>query len=564
MSKTWRVILIVFVCLLFVAALVLAAVMFLLNKTEPVGVSPVTEHVLGYSEDAPTYDGMVSTNNLQSIYLSGTQTIKEIYVTEGQTVEKGAALFRYDTTLTDIQLERQRLAMEQAQIALSDAKAELAEIKKMKPYSPPPTTRPTTEPTTAPLESVEDLPYYICGSGTEANPYRYLWSEDLDFDEEFLLDQFSKQQMECYIAFEVRERDALAGDLLEIWGLHVTRVESEEEEEPAKEPTVGDESETTPTEGEGSEEESTEATEPTEEKEPTYYLTYRFFIPEEIDHVAKPTEPPTIETEWVDTSSGYTSAEIAVMRQEKETEIRDLDLVARMEKLRYDTMKQEMGSAVVTASISGTIIEMKTQEEAYASGSPILQISEGGSFYVTITLGEYERQKYKVGDLATISSWMNYGYSTYGTLVSVSDEPVQNSGYYYYGDGNPDVSVYEAVLTVPAEAKLQEGEWVGVSFRGDQAQATGVLYLENAYIRDENGMSYVYRRNVQGLLEKVYIQTGTIQWGYTAVLSGLTEEDWIAFPYGKDVKDGAPTFEDAGESYDDYYSDYDEEIVIPY
>ncbi len=564
MSKTWRVILIVFVCLLFVAALALAAVMFLINKAEPVGVSPVTDHVLGYSEDAPTYDGMVSTNNLQSIYLSSTQTIKEIYVTEGQSVEKGAALFRYDTTLTDIQLERQRLAMEQAQIALSDAKTELAEIKRMKPYSPPPTTRPTTAPTTAPLESVTDLPHYICGSGTEANPYRYLWSEDLDFDEEFLLDQFSKQQMECYIAFEVRESDALAGDLLEIWGLHVTRVESEEEEEPTEEPTEGDETETTPTEGEGSEEEPTEATEPTEEKEPTYYLTYRFFIPEEIDHVVKPTEAPTIETEWVDTSSGYTSAEIAVMRQEKETEIRDLDLVARMEKLRYDTMKQEMGSAVVTASISGTIIEMKTQEEAYTSGSPILQISEGGSFYVTITLGEYERQKYKAGDLATISSWMNYGYSTYGTLVSVSDEPVQNNGYYYYGDGNPDVSTYEAVLAVPAEAKLQEGEWVGVSFRGDQTQASGVLYLENAYIRDENGMSYVYRRNVQGLLEKVYIQTGTVQWGYTAVLSGLTEEDWIAFPYGKDVKDGAPTFEDADESGNDYYGDYDEEIVMPY
>jgi hypothetical protein len=147
---------------------------------------------------------------------------------------------------------------------------------------------------------------------------------------------------------------------------------------------------------------------------------------------------------------------------------------------------------------------------------------------------------------------MNYGYSTYGSLVAVSEEPIQN-GYYGYVSGNPDVSMYEATLLVPPEAKLQEGEWVGVSFNGDKQQSEGILYLENAYIRDENGRSYVYKRNAQGLLEKVYIQTGSIQWGYTAVLSGLTEEDYIAFPYGKDVKDGVPTYEDSQE---EYYDDY--------
>ncbi|MBR4308824.1 MAG: HlyD family efflux transporter periplasmic adaptor subunit [Oscillospiraceae bacterium] len=556
MAKGWKIALIIFVCLLLCGAVVVGAFWYLANKTEPVAVTSVKDHALGYSDEVPFYDGVVSTSNLQSVFLSGTQTVKEIYVTEGQYVEKGAALFRYDTTLTDIQLERQRTTVEQAQLALKNAQEDLEKIKVMKPYTPPPTTRPTTAPTTAPLQSIDDLPYYICGTGTENNPYRYLWSEEIDFDEEFLLEHFSKQQQtECYIAFEIRERNALAGDLLDIWGLHLTRyeetVDSEEdsEEDPVEEP--GDGTETEPSEGEDGETE-TEPTEPGE-TEPVYYLTYRFFYPEEIEHVERPVATTIRETEWVDTSSGYTAAEIAVMRQEKEKEIRDLDLAARMEKLRFDTMKQEMGASVVTATISGTIVELRSVENALSENTPIMQISEGGTFYVTITLGEYERKLYESGDTATISSWYDYGYTVEGTLVSVSDAPVQSG--YYYGSGNPDVSMYEAVLSVPADAKIREGEWVGVSFNSDQNRATNVLYLDNAYIRDENGRSYVYRRNDQGLLEKVYVQTGTIQWGYTAILSGLTEEDWIAFPYGKEVKDGAPTYEDESVGSADYYDD---------
>ena len=36
--------------------------------------------------------------------------------------------------------------------------------------------------------------------------------------------------------------------------------------------------------------------------------------------------------------------------------------------------------------------------------------------------------------------------------------------------------------------------------------------------------------------------TGKIVWGnYYQILSGVTAEDYVAFPYGKNVKAGAPT-----------------------
>ena len=42
-----------------------------------------------------------------------------------------------------------------------------------------------------------------------------------------------------------------------------------------------------------------------------------------------------------------------------------------------------------------------------------------------------------------------------------------------------------------------------------------------------------------------------MQWGYTEIKSGLTVDDWIAFPYGKDVKENAETIE--SDNSDDFY-----------
>ena len=70
------------------------------------------------------------------------------------------------------------------------------------------------------------------------------------------------------------------------------------------------------------------------------------------------------------------------------------------------------------------------------------------------------------------------------------------------------------------------------------------IYVENPFIRTEQGKSFVYVRGEDELLEKRFVTTGKSLWGnYTEILSGLRAEDYIAFPYGKTVKAGAPTQE---------------------
>ena len=47
-----------------------------------------------------------------------------------------------------------------------------------------------------------------------------------------------------------------------------------------------------------------------------------------------------------------------------------------------------------------------------------------------------------------------------------------------------------------------------------------------------------------GNLEKRFVTVGKSLWGsYTEILDGITAEDFLAFPYGNDVKPGAPAVE---------------------
>ena len=58
-----------------------------------------------------------------------TQTVTEVLVSQGDTVKKGDLLMTFDTTLSDLELERKRLGVEKLKLQLEDAKERLREIR---------------------------------------------------------------------------------------------------------------------------------------------------------------------------------------------------------------------------------------------------------------------------------------------------------------------------------------------------------------------------------------------------------------------------------------------------
>ena len=91
------------------------------------------------------------------------------------------------------------------------------------------------------------------------------------------------------------------------------------------------------------------------------------------------------------------------------------------------------------------------------------------------------------------------------------------------------------------DTPVREGEYVNITYNPFGSSASGV-YLQNMFILREGGGSFVYVRDANGKLEKRAGATGRSLGGsYTQINGGLTGEEYIAFPYGNNIRAGAKT-----------------------
>lgn len=151
-------------------------------------------------------------------------------------------------------------------------------------------------------------------------------------------------------------------------------------------------------------------------------------------------------------------------------------------------------------------------------------------------------------------------------VTEVSEYPTTDT---MGGSQNPNLSYYPFVAYIDAEEGkgLTNGSYVDISLttQGDSDS----LYISQMYVKKEDNRYYVFAKNPQtGLLEKRYVTIGKSLYGsYYQIKSGLTNDDMIAVPFGKDVKEGVKTtseYEDTGVNGDDMdydNMDYDENGV---
>ena len=115
MSKKVKTVLISVVSVVLVVAIVIGVLWYLGRNTDPVTVVPVSMHSSSYMGNETESGGYVTAEKLQKIFASSTQTITKIFVEQGQEVKKGDPLLSYDTTLSDIQLERKEIAVRRSE-----------------------------------------------------------------------------------------------------------------------------------------------------------------------------------------------------------------------------------------------------------------------------------------------------------------------------------------------------------------------------------------------------------------------------------------------------------------
>lgn len=509
-----------------------------------------------YWGDTSNTSGMVTTDKLQKIYISQSQTVKKVWVKEGDTVKKGTALVSYDSTLTQATVERAKIDYDRQTENLEVMKNELALLQKaknketlqaeLKKAQDELEKAIKDDPSSAVDETKITAPENITPKDTETpgseakNPFFILWPQEKPLNDEAAKDILAllnkpigeaNTKVDVYVVLVTRSGDIKGGLLDNQWGIRITG-----------QYTAGAEG----SEGQPATEAKTEIS--------MVLMTPKasFSDPEKTysETVTKLQRKVEQIQELVDAS--MTQLEINKAILEKSQSVKEQEVNLKVAKLKLDKKLAELGDGNVYAEFDGTVKTVRDPDEAYNNSEAVVELSGGGGYYVTGTLSEMDLGSVQVGDTVSISSWMT-GAACEGTIVSIDDYPTSNGN--NWGDGNRNASYYPFKVFVTEDANLQPNDYVDIQFQKNASadESGNSLYLESMFIRTENGKSYVMARGEDGRLEQRWVQTGRDLWGsYTQIRGGLTIDDYVAFPYGRDVTEGAKTVEATADQLYNY------------
>ena len=464
-----------------------------------------------YWGDTTYSSGTVKSDSQQELYPSDSQTVTDIFVEEGQQVSVGDPLVQYDKTKLELELESKDIAVKQAEIELDDAEDQLKKLQNTKPYTTPEPTTPPADVTLYSRLDADSKPY--SGSGTTEDPYVFLCTEDCVMTREFLLRLLGDGSgatpspedvltTPFAAVFEVREDNSNYGDLLYSFTLDGTQLSGSFQVSDA---ITGSN---------------------------TLESVMEVFDAPSSRSTPTPTPNPNNYNDM-----GYTRQELNDLIAKKRQEIKDLQLKVDQAELDLKKAQIALDNSTVRSTIDGVVRTLTDVDTAKASSSPFLVVSGQAQFTVTGTLSESLLGSVKVGDVISAMSYdTGMGYSA--TITQISDYPLE--GNYYSGSGNSNSSNYEFTAVLDGSEGLSNGMYLELTLNLVGDTDASAFYLYKPYIREDEGGSYVMKVGPDNRLYKQYLSLGkSIYSGeYVEVKGGLTQEDYIAFPYGNDVKEG--------------------------
>ena len=250
---------------------------------------------------------------------------------------------------------------------------------------------------------------------------------------------------------------------------------------------------------------------------------------------------------------GYTPEQIKELIEDKEQDIKECDLEIREAKLKLSQQQRVVDGKTVTATMDGTVVSLGSASgNGDSDDSYFLKIVNETGLFAKGSMNELSLQQIHVGD--TISGQTDSGMSFTAVIKEISQYPDSDGASYMSDSQNSNASYYPFYALIEDTEDISEGDSATLQLSGGTINDPDAIYLEDFFIRTEkDGRNYVYMKGEDGTLTKQYVTTGKkLSWGGgTEITSGLTKSDRIAFPYGDDVKEGAPT-EDVDQLEDAY------------
>ena len=514
-------------------------------------VYPVSLISQGYFADDMSMEGMITSGNVQKVQQDEEQLIDKILVKKGDKVKKGDPILQYDTTLIKLDLDEKKNALALAEDSITQTQKEIDRLYKVKPIEdmpdvPQPTLPPPpTAPVINTVDNVTDTSKKKQGSGTKDDPYIFPCSRGTMVSSEFmiyLMQNKSTAEFDVYIDNEPSYKWVVYGSQLNMNTTMQWCVSDGVEFDDNGQFTIDMSSKHVGKFG----------TLPPDTTIDDLYEEYY----DSINNTPEPTIYKNYEDDYT-----YSKADLAKMIAEKQSELTELELNKKRADVEYRKAQARGEDGTLYSTIDGIVAmvndgspsgedtaEMPEDTEMFTDtdmavdsdmpyeedGSDYLIVIRGqGALSVTSTVGEYDLDKVNIGDTVTVMSYET-GTQAEATVTEVDSTPTDN----FYGDGNPNVSGYQFRADITGDTDgFTPDSWVSVSV--SQTADSNALYIPIHYIRDDEGGSYVLKAGDDELLEKQYVETGSVYYGeIIQVKSGITMDDMICFPYGKNIKEG--------------------------
>lgn len=582
-----------------VVIVLIVGIVFAVKKStgKAVPVVPVSDLSGGYWGSDVNISGTVTSNASQEVHLNDKQVVEKVYVKEGDMVDVGTPLLAFDMTLTNLNLESEKLNKEGLEIQKAGLESEISRLKEKAPISqisvsaavantgasaqnavyageskitaalvsaasgnlpvviteegtgnegiaggtegitpsetpmptpmpsdtPTPTPAPSETPTPIPTETIEPTPtptptetieptpviipaYELIdvnskynGEGTKERPRFYLGQNNEDYQVK-LTGKFLNQAKAGNLCFwlELREEDKVDGILLAAIYIDGSRLG---EYEDSKNYLVN------------------------------LYVFEEMVIPDEY-----PDDPGDIGGEIGGFVEGYTKEELDRMISEKQKELRSINLDIKQCELTIAQIEKSLNDQEVKSTVTGIVKSVGDPAKGEVNGQAFIIVESTEGLYVQGTLSELMLGEICEGQMLMGNSYES-GMNFEAEIREISPYPVD--GDYYDGYGSPNSSYYPFTAYVENGVGLKNNEYVGFTTTIGEDTGSEAIYMEKTYIREEDGKYYVYIADENDRLKKQYV-TGKSLDGYTMqITSGLTLEDRITFPYGKNVKEGA-------------------------
>ena len=204
-------------------------------------------------------------------------------------------------------------------------------------------------------------------------------------------------------------------------------------------------------------------------------------------------------------------------------------------------------NAVVIAPVDGRIQSIsESGTDNYGNPVAYITIQQTGSYRVKGTIGELQRGAIMEGTRMEVRSRTDGScWAGTVTLVDYESPSQENPNAMYYGSNSDEMgnsSKYPFYVELDGTDGLILGQHVYLQLENQEEEAAD-LSISSAFVAsDEDGTTYVWA-DKGGKLEKRPVNLGEYNMMNDTyeILSGLTEEDYVAFPDPELCAEGVPT-----------------------